>query len=178
MSAALSLIFSASAASSYAAAIPVVDESSATGGGWQVSPDPGNTFDITGANLDQTLAIQKEWATSQSGSDILDPPLGTGADHGGTESGTAPTTVNYSASQLNGTTSNGGGNPADDPPTLTDPPAGLGSNSNADFTLEQSPAGTVGEVVSSPLAAWQVLAGLTVVALLTLRAPTTAKASA
>jgi hypothetical protein len=228
VAAALSLILSAGAARSYATPVTVVGGNSTTVGGWQISPDPGITLNVTGVNSNQTLVIQNEsatftgnsplsvsfkqvgadaassvdlltaaiadstgsdWtgfvfgltgsATFESVSDVFAPPLGTGVDYTSAQLGVARTTVKYSGSQLNGATSDWGGNsPGDELLVSANPSTGSDSSSYADFTLEQSPAGAVSEVVNGPLASWQSLAGLLVVAVLTLRSPKAAKAPA
>ena len=50
VAAALSLILSAGAARSYATPVTVVGGNSTTVGGWQISPDPGITLNVTGVN--------------------------------------------------------------------------------------------------------------------------------
>src|SRR5208337_3392743 len=70
VTAALSLILSAGAARSYGTPITVVGGNSTTVGGWQISPDPGITLNVTGVNSDQPLVIQNESATFSGNSPL------------------------------------------------------------------------------------------------------------
>jgi hypothetical protein len=154
----------------------------------QVGADAASSVDLlTAAIADSTGSGWTKFAfaltgsaTFESVSDVFAPPLGTGVDYTNAQLGTARTTVLYAGSQLSGSTSDwGSSDPGDDLLISANPSTGSDNSPYADFTLEQSPEGIVSEVVNGPQAAWQSLAGLLVVAVLTsLRLPKTAKAPA
>jgi hypothetical protein len=173
VTAALSLILSAGVVSSYATPITVVGGNPTTADGWQISPDPGTTLNVTGVNSTGS-------ATYENASDVFAPPLDSDVDYTSAQLGVPRTAVEYSGSQPSGATSDWGSstNPDDDLLVSVDPSTGSDGNAYPDFTLQQSPQGVVSEVVNAPLAAWQSLAGLLVVVVLTFRPPKAAKAPA
>jgi hypothetical protein len=162
VTAALSLILSAGAARSYGTPISVAGGNSTAVGGWQISPERGIPLNVTGVNSTGS-------ATFESDSDVLAPPLDTGVDNSGSRLGVAPATVKFSGSQLGANSDGNSDNSGDELPVAADPSTTMDGNSYADLTIQQSPEGTVSEVVNSPLAAWLSLAGLLVVAILTLK---------
>jgi len=163
VAAALSLILSAGTASSYGTPISVVGRNSLTVGGWRISPERGVALNVAAANPTGST-------TFQSASEVLAPPLETGVDNSGAQLGAAPATVTYTANQSSGANSDWNSNNSSDEPLVSaDPSFTSDSNSNADLTIQQSPDGTVSEVVNSPLAGWLSLAGLLVVAVVTLK---------
>jgi hypothetical protein len=169
VTAALSLILSAGAARSYATPISVVGRNSSTAAGWQISPERGVPLKLTGVNPTGS-------ATFESVSDVLAPPLDTGVDNSSAQLGVAPTTVKYSGNQLGANSDWDNGNSGADLLGAADPSTTSDGNSYADLTIQQSPEGSVSQVVNSPLAAWLSLAGLLVVAVLTLKSSKAPKA--
>ena len=162
VTAALSLILSAGAARSYGSPISVVGGNSTAVGGWHISPERGVPLNVAAAN-------STGLATLEGDSDVLAPPLDTGIDNSSAQLGAAPATVKYSASQLGANSDWNSNDSSDELLVSADPSFTSDSNSNADLTIQQSPDGTVSEVVNSPLAGWLSLAGLLVVAVLTLK---------
>jgi hypothetical protein len=67
VTAALSLILGAGALCSRAAPLTVADGNPSTGGGRQISPNPGISLNIAESNSSQTLVIQSESATFDNG---------------------------------------------------------------------------------------------------------------
>lgn len=91
-------------------------------------------------------------------SSIFAPPLSSGVNYDTADLNPARTSVTYTGSQLNGSTSNWGSTtPNDELLVDGNPTTGTPFTS---FTMDESPQGFVSEVVSVPAAAWQCLAGL------------------
>ncbi len=164
--AALSLILGVAAASALGSPVSVASGNSMTAGGWAVPPDPQMAlkFALTGP------------ATFQSDSDDVAPPLGTAVDHTNAGIGAAPAVVKYSGIQPSGTASDWGSNNVEDDLLVSaDSSTTPNDSSYPHAALLQSPEDAYNDIVSGPLAAWQSLAGLITVALLTLRSPKSAK---
>jgi hypothetical protein len=139
----------------------------------QLSDNAVAMIEFQGASIDN--ATGADWtgftfvlsgsASFESLSDVFVPPAGQGYDYENA-SLTSATTVKYAGTQLSGVVSTWRGTTASDDLLIAADPST--STADASFALMQAP---VISEVRSPLAAWQSLAGLLFVILITVIRP-------